>query len=37
MQNNTKKAIIYAIATMSYFALWLYVLYPMLDNLLKGV
>lgn len=37
MTSDTKKAIIYAIATFSYFALWLYVLYPMLDKLLKGV
>lgn len=37
MQNSTKKAVIYAIAVYSYFALWLYVLYPLLDNWLKGV
>jgi hypothetical protein len=37
MSKNTKLAIVYAIAIYAYFGLWLYVLYPLLDNFLKGV
>ena len=37
MSKNTKLAIVYAIAAYSYFGLWLYVLYPLLDKFLKGV
>ena len=37
MSKNTKLAIVYAIAAYVYFGLWLYVLYPLLDNFLKGV
>lgn len=35
MKSDTKKAIIYAIAFWAYFGLWLYVLYPLLDKLIK--
>lgn len=35
MKSDTKKAIIYAIAFWVYFGLWLYVLYPLLDKLIK--
>jgi hypothetical protein len=34
---SNKTIVVCAIATWAYFGLWLYVLYPMLDNLLKGV
>ena len=37
MTAQTKKLIVYAIAVYAYFGLWLYVLYPMLDNFLKQV
>jgi hypothetical protein len=35
MKSDTKKAIIYAIAFWAYFGLWLYVLYPLIDKLIK--
>lgn len=34
---NNLKLVIYAVAVWAYFGLWLYVLYPLLDNFLKGV
>jgi hypothetical protein len=37
MTTQNKKLIVYAIAFWAYFGLWLYVLLPLLDNLLKGV
>jgi hypothetical protein len=37
MTSEIKKLIIYTIAIYAYFGLWLYVLYPLLDNLLKRV
>ena len=37
MTAQTKKLIVYTIAVYAYFGLWLYVLYPMLDNFLKQV
>jgi hypothetical protein len=37
MTSQNKKLIVYAIAVYVYFGLWLYVLYPLLDNFLKGV
>ena len=37
MSNQTKKIIVYAIAFYAYCGLWLYVLYPFLDKLIKGV
>jgi len=37
MKSQNKKLVIYAIAFWAYFGLWLYVLYPLLDKLLKGV
>jgi hypothetical protein len=37
MTTQNKRLIVYAIAFWAYFGLWLYVLLPLLDNLLKGV
>jgi len=37
MTRSTKQAIIFAIAFWAYFALWLYVLYPLLDKWFKVV
>lgn len=34
---SNKTLVVCAIAVYAYFALWLYVLYPMLDNFLKTV